>query len=137
VTRRHAVIGAGFLAACAAIAISLWLGTVFGAHTSGTASDHVMSPLRAKREQCRQDAAQLGLLGADETDSQNMTVEKFDEGEWDDFDQDDKVRQAQLLFCAKMPDSGHYTVLIQGRHSGKTLARVVDGNYADDQDPPP
>jgi len=51
---------------------------------------------------------------------------------WNTFEHDDKIKQAALIFCAKMPDDGHYDVMIHGLHSGKELAHMVNGNYFDD-----
>jgi len=51
---------------------------------------------------------------------------------WEALDHDTKINQALLVFCAKMPNDGHYTVMIYGKHNGKNMASVVDGNYSDD-----
>lgn len=91
----------------------------------------VINDLRSKRAQCGQNLARLVALGVKISDIQGATVASYDEGLWASFEHDDKIRQALLIFCAKMPDSGHYTVMIEGLHDGKVKASVVDGDYID------
>jgi hypothetical protein len=93
----------------------------------------LVASLIAKREQCRQNLAQMQALGVKVRDSDNRTaIVEYDERIWGAFEHDDKIRQALLVYCAKMPDSGSYSVMIEGLHNGKLMASVTDGNYFDD-----
>lgn len=65
------------------------------------------------------------------TDHGDYSVAEFYEWNWSALDHDDKVRQGLLIFCAKMPTSGRYSVLIKDRKSGQQLGSVVDGNWRD------
>jgi hypothetical protein len=122
---------------CGIVVVLIILVALFGGHSpsgggSASGGNEVVASLRENREQCRQNFNRLISLGVRVSDKDGFSVAEYDERIWASFEHDDKIRQALLIFCAKMPDDGHYTVLIAGLHDGKTLASVVDGNYMDE-----
>ena len=116
------------------ILVVIFLASRLGGNETGPLStgDTVIASMRAKQPQCRLNLLELERLGLKISDSGTATVAEYDEFLWGRLDHDDKIRQALLVYCAKMPPSGRYTVMIQGLHDGKTKASVVDGNYFDD-----
>lgn len=93
---------------------------------------YVVAQLRQKQTQCRENVRALEAMGAARlADVDGSTFAEYDEANWAALDHDDKIRQALLIYCAKMPADGHWSVIIQGRHDGKTMASITDGNYFD------
>lgn len=100
---------------------------------SGSVNADVIAELLRKRGQCQENARRLAALGLVRlTRSNAMTIANYDEAIWTALEHDDKIRQALLIYCADMPESGDYTVVIEGLHDGKSKAHVVGGNYFDD-----
>jgi hypothetical protein len=95
-------------------------------------NQEVIAGLLSKQPQCRENLQKLEQLGVRVTDQSDVTRAEYDETVWAAFEHTTKVQQALLIFCAKMPPSGHYMVVIRGLHDGKTKASVFDGNYSDE-----
>lgn len=107
-------------------------GSFGGKDTPVSSGADVRAELMAKQEQCRVNVAQLEKLGTTTLVGHgDYTVMQVDDYVWSRFDHDDKVRQGLLVYCAKMPASGKYSVLIKGRKSGDRMGGVVDGNWVD------
>jgi hypothetical protein len=118
------------------IVIVILIAMFFGSSDKTTApvagTDKVIADLRGKQAVCRQNLQELESMGAVRiSDSPGVTEAAFDEGTWNALEHDDKIKQALLIFCAKMPPDGHYQVMIRGLHDGKSMGNVVDGNYFD------
>jgi len=122
---------------CAIIAVVALVIAIVGAAVSPKSSEPLSGGERAiadllpKRELCRHNLAELQKLGVRVTDYDGSTTAEYPELAWDSLEHEDKIKQALLVFCAKMPDNGRYTVMIHGIHNGKRLASVVDGNFFD------
>ena len=113
------------------IGVMRFANTMFSSPGPSTANTAVIADLRPKQPQCRENLQQLEQLGVKVTDVSGITAADYDETAWAALEHDGKIKQALLVFCAKMPPDGHYTILIRGLHDGKTKASVVDGNYID------
>lgn len=122
---------------CLFIGAAIFLGLMVfgGSYKTPTASpgkSGEIAELLAKQPQCRSNLDQVIALGTTTIDDQDgYTVAHIDEAVWAGLYHDDRVRQALLIFCAKMPADGHYSVLVKGRHDNKNLASVTDGQYSD------
>jgi hypothetical protein len=100
---------------------------------SSAANQEVVTDLLKKKVACTDAITALEAKGAVRIrDGNGYTTAEYNEYAWATLEHDDKIRQGLLVYCAKMPNNGEYTVLIQGLHNGKTMASVVNGNYFDE-----
>lgn len=92
----------------------------------------IAAQLLPKRQQCRANVAELQTLGVRIVDRGDASTVFYPEVSWAAFTHENKVQQALLVYCAKMPASGRYSVLVHGERGGKLLGSVVDGSYFSD-----
>ncbi len=106
------------------------LGSFDSKDTPVSSGSEVRASLLSKQPECIRNVAELETLGTTTlVDRGDFTVMQVDDYVWSQFSHDDKVRQGLLVYCAKMPASGKYSVLIKGRKSGNNLGGIVDGNW--------
>jgi hypothetical protein len=97
----------------------------------GVNGDLVKS-LRPKRAACMTAVEHMLAIGfyKHETTTKSGSIwMQINEPAWHRLDYDDKVRQALLIYCARMPQNGDLTVTLEGSKSGSILGRVVGGNW--------
>lgn len=103
-----------------------------GGPSADTPGGKVVADLRSKQAECRSNLDKAIALGAERvSDSDGSSVAEFYRPVWDGLDHDDKIKQGLLVFCARMPASGRYSVMIRDRQSGEKLGSVTDGNWFD------
>lgn len=126
-------VGIGCLVAIGVVALLGVVGNMGGGSPGALSGGaKVIADLKPKRAQCQENVRQLlDLGGVKISDADSYTVAEYYGWNWSAFDHDDKIRQALLIYCAKMPDDGHWSVMIRDRQSGAKLGSVVDGNYFD------
>jgi hypothetical protein len=115
---------------CSAGLAGAIFATVLGSVFNSSGGNKAIEGLRGKQSECQETVRKLQAQGAaDIFDYNGYTVAAYPRSNWEALKHDEKVRQALLIFCAKMPADGHYTVLIKDRDSGRDLSSVLDGKY--------
>ena len=98
-----------------------------------TASSTVIADLLAQRAQCKESLKNLETVGTvTEVKADNGNVwAYYDETAWNSLAPDDRKSAGFTIFCATMPTSGKHVVVLQGMHEGKSLGKIVNGNWSD------
>lgn len=94
-------------------------------------NEPLWNKLKADVPACRQMIDLLTARGIIHSiERSDVTRVEVNDAAWHAAENRWKVASAIYPYCINSPDSGRHSVMVYGRHSGKLLASVTNGDYS-------